>query len=372
MNAAHAYIHVPFCARRCVYCDFSIAVRSRVPVDEYLTALETEWSLRHPDNAGRLDTLYLGGGTPSKLGGEGVTRLLDVARRHATFDAGTEVTIEANPEDVTASAGRAWREGGVTRVSLGVQSFNDALLQWMHRTHDAAAARKAVHVLREVGLTNISIDLIFATPREIPRDWIADLESAVELELPHVSIYGLTVEPQTPLGRQVARRDSVEAPEEAFEREFSAAHNRLTATGYDHYEVSNYGRPGAHSRHNWAYWRRSPYLGLGPSAHEFDGERRRWNTDPYAHWSATLEQGQDPVAGTEVLDQQQVAAEELYLGLRTNTGLAVSPAELERASKWIDSGWAQIDPGGRLVLTTSGWLRLDAIAGDLTAFRSRY
>jgi oxygen-independent coproporphyrinogen-3 oxidase len=372
VSAAHVYIHVPFCARRCVYCDFSIAVRSRVPVDEYLRSLDREWTLRHPERPGRLDTLYFGGGTPSKLGGEGVARLLDVARRHAGFDSYTEVTLEANPEDVTAAAGRAWREAGVTRVSLGVQSFNDAILQWMHRTHDAVRARTAVEVLREVGLSNLSIDLIFATPPHVARDWAADLDSALGLGVPHISVYGLTVEPHTPLGRQVARQDAAEAPEESFERQFIRAHDDLTTSGYDHYEVSNYGRPGAHSRHNWAYWRRNPYIGLGPSAHEFLGGHRRWNKDAYAHWTTALEQGEDPVGGAEVLDSDQIVAEEIYLGLRTGTGLSVSPEEREHSAKWIDAGWAEIVGADRLRLTATGWLRLDAIASNLTALRSRY
>jgi oxygen-independent coproporphyrinogen III oxidase len=372
VSAAHVYVHVPFCARRCVYCDFSIAVRSRVPVDEYLGTLDREWSLRHPDGAGRLDTLYFGGGTPSKLGGEGVARMLGVARRHASLDSRTEVTLEANPEDVNEESARAWREAGVTRVSLGVQSFNDDLLQWMHRTHDAATARRAVHVLREVGLSNVSIDLIFATPPHLPREWTADLNEALDLDLPHVSIYGLTVEPHTPLGRRVARQDSSEAPEESFEREFIQAHDTLTNAGYDHYEVSNYGRPDAQSRHNWAYWSRRPYIGLGPSAHEFEGRARRWNVDAYAHWMAKLERYEDPIGGAEVLEPEQVTAEEMYLGLRTIAGVPIQPGDQHHAAKWVSAGWMKSGVDDRLRLTSTGWLRLDTIASDLTALRSRY
>ena len=343
-----------------------------MPVDEYLGALEREWSLRHPDGCGALKTLYLGGGTPSKLGGEGVARLLDLARRHAEFDARAEVTLEANPEDVSAAVARSWIAAGVTRVSLGVQSFDDALLQWMHRTHDAQTALTAIHVLREAGLPNLSIDLIFATPNELAREWDRDLGSALELDLPHISIYGLTVEPQTPLGRQVARRDSSMAPEDAFESEFLRAHRNLSTAGYDHYEVSNYGKPGLHSRHNWAYWRRSPYIGVGPSAHEFDGVSRRWNQGAYAHWTASVLREADPVEGREQLDAEQVGAEEVYLGLRTSDGVVLSEREVEHTGRWIESGWAAIGPDNRLRLTASGWLRLDALASDLTALRSRY
>ena len=207
VRANHLYVHVPFCARRCVYCDFSIAVRSLVPVDEYLVALGREWSTRHRESEFELETLYFGGGTPSKLGGEGVSRLLDQMRRHVTLREDAEITLEANPEDVSAEAVRAWQRSGINRVSLGVQSFDDAVLAWMHRTHDAKTARQAVEVLREGGMDNLSVDLIFAVPASIDRSWERDLETALEFDLPHLSVYGLTVEPRTPLGRWVARKD---------------------------------------------------------------------------------------------------------------------------------------------------------------------
>jgi oxygen-independent coproporphyrinogen-3 oxidase len=371
VKAAHLYVHVPFCARRCVYCDFSIAVRPRVPVDEYLEALEREWKARHDESELELDTLYLGGGTPSKLG-EGIARLLDLVRRNATLRDGAEVTLEVNPEDVSPDAVRAWRLAGVNRVSLGVQSFDDAVLSWMHRTHDAEAARSSVKVLREHGIDNLSVDLIFAAPASLPRSWAKDLETALELQLPHLSIYGLTVEPHTPLGRSVARKVVTEAPEEAFEREYLEADTALTAAGFDHYEVSNYGLPNRHSRHNWAYWRRVPYAGLGPSAHEFDGRRRRWNTEAYAHWMARLSRSEDPLGGAEELGIEQESAEEVYLSLRTSAGLMVSPKEREYADRWMEAGWATVGNDSMLRLSGAGWLRLDSIAADLTLLRSRY
>lgn len=372
MRAEHLYIHVPFCARRCVYCDFSIAVRSRVPVDQYLQALDRELTIRHRESDFGLATLYFGGGTPSKLGGKGVSRLVEIVRRHADVRDEAEITLEANPEDVTPEAVRAWRSAGVNRVSLGVQSFDDAVLTWMHRTHDARTARRAVEVLREEGIDNLSVDLIFAVPAEVPRAWERDLEIVLDLDLPHVSIYGLTVEPHTPLGRWVAGRTVSEAPEEAFEREYLRAHDLLTDSGFEHYEVSNYARPGRHSRHNWAYWHRQPYGGIGPSAHEFDGRERRWNVAPYAEWVGRVSKNQDPVGGREELASEQSMAEEVYLSLRTNTGIEISAAEREHASRWIDAGWAELANMSRLGVTGLGWLRLDSIASDLTALRSRY
>lgn len=370
MRAEHLYIHVPFCARRCVYCDFSIAVRQRVPVEEYLTALTREWDARHGDSVFTLQTLYFGGGTPSKLGGDGVSRLMEIVRSRASLEDGAEVTLEANPEDVTADAARRWRAAGINRVSLGVQSLDDAVLTWMHRTHRAAEALEAVHVLRDAGLPNISIDMIFAAPRELGRSWRRELDLALEMRLPHVSIYGLTIEPHTPLGRWVAREDVVESPEEDFESEFLAAHAALADAGFEHYEVSNYGQPGQHSRHNWAYWRRRAYGGMGPAAHEFDGSTRRWNTAPYADWVGRTSTGRSSVIGQELLGPEAEQSESTYLGLRTTAGVHISDEETSDIQPWIAAGWANVD-AGRLRLTPSGWLRLDTLANHLTLLRSR-
>lgn len=372
MRFEHLYVHVPFCARRCVYCDFSIAVRPDVPVVDYVDALSSELRERHAASRLDLATLYFGGGTPSKLGGEGIARAVDAVGSVAHIRKEAEFTIEANPEDVTPANVKLWKGAGVNRVSLGVQSFHDRVLTWMHRSHDASVARRALHVLREGGLSNLSIDLIFATPAVLERDWRADLDAALELDLPHVSLYGLTVEPHTPLGRWVARRDSEEAPEETYESEFLEADRCFTGAGYEHYEVSNYAKPGFQSRHNWAYWNRLPYAGLGPSAHEFDGNQRRWNRSAYAAWREDIVAGRDPIEGHEVLSSEQAEAEELYLGLRTAAGVVVPEPAYGPMRRWLDSGWGTLADDSRLRLRGSGWLRLDSIAADLTAFRSRY
>ena len=367
----HAYVHVPFCARRCSYCDFAIAVRARVPVEEYVTALGRELAMRHPESRSwTLDSLYFGGGTPSRLGGEGVARAIDVMRARAALAPRAEVTIEANPEDVSADAVRRWREAGVNRLSLGSQSFSDAVLTWMHRTHDASAIERAVRTARDGGIANLSLDLIFALPSALGRDWRGDLEALVALEPDHVSLYGLTVEPATPLGRWRARGDVEEAPEEAYEREFLDAHERLASAGFEHYEVSNFARPGRRSRHNSSYWTGAPYAGLGPSAHEFDGVVRRWNVAPYGEWVERLARGEDPIGGSETLDEENRTAEAVYLGLRTTRGIAIGAEERERVVPWVRAGWATLD-GDRLVLTPLGWLRLDSLAADLTLIRSR-
>ena len=372
----HVYVHVPFCARRCAYCDFSIAVRARVPVDEYLGALEAELALRlgsapAPDARPSIDTLYFGGGTPSRLGGQGVARAIAVLARWFAWDATAEVTLEVNPDDVSADVAVQWRAAGVTRASLGGQTFDPAALAWMRRAHTADQVERAVRDLRAAGVVDLSLDLIFALPDAVSRDWRADICRALALAPTHLSLYGLTVEPSTPLGRWAARGDVAEADEDRYADEFMLAHDVLGAAGYEHYEVSNFARPGHRARHNSAYWRGVAYLGIGPSAHGFDGRRRRWNVGPYAEWAHTLAAGHDPLGGDEPIDRDAQTAEAVYLGLRTRDGLALETGEFERVARWVEAGWADVD-GDRMRLSAAGWLRLDALATDLTAFRSRF
>jgi oxygen-independent coproporphyrinogen-3 oxidase len=370
----HLYLHVPFCARRCSYCDFSIAVRRVVPWREFARSVARECEIRQVgDFAGELRTVYLGGGTPSRLGPEGVQATLDALRDHVHWSADAEVTLEANPEDVTPDAVRAWRAAGVNRLSIGVQSFDDLVLSWMHRVHDASVARRAVDAARKGGITALSLDLIFATPDRLARDWHADLQQLLALEPEHVSLYGLTVEPHTPLGRWHERGQEHEATEERYGVEFRAAHDMIAGAGYEHYEVSNFARPGHRARHNSAYWSGVPYLGVGPSAHGYDGAVRRWNVEAFAAWQRVVEQRDDPIGGEERLTDENRIAEAVYLGLRTIDGLSISEAEQRHVATWVEAGWVEVhtDRGGaRLVCAPEGWMRLDALAADLTAFRS--
>ncbi len=367
-TARRVYVHVPFCARRCSYCDFSIAVRRSVPVAEYLTALDAELRTRLPREAvpQPIDTLYFGGGTPSHLGPDGVARMLDMLRRWFTWDAAAEVTLEANPDDVTPMATAAWRRAGVTRVSLGAQTFDPGVLEWMHRSHTAAQIDLAVDVLRETHFDSWSFDLIFALPESLQRDWARDLDLALAKEPPHLSLYGLTVEPGTALGRWSARGDVQSADEATYEREFLRAHAQAAEAGYVHYEVSNFAQPGHQARHNRAYWLGVPYLGFGPSAHGFDGVQRRWNQAAYAAWRDTAASGFDPMAGSETIGPGEAELEAVYLGLRTTDGFKLRPGDEETVRQWVAAGWALTD-GSRVVLTPLGWLRLDGLAGALTA-----
>ena len=369
MLPTHLYIHVPFCARRCSYCDFSIAVRSTTPVDEYLGALRTE-ATQVIRESWVLDTVYIGGGTPSRLGGGGIAGLLSIIRDLALINPEAELTIEVNPDDVSAERARAWVDAGINRVSLGAQTFDDAVLGWMHRVHTSAQSRQAVRILRDAGIADVSLDLIFNLPSHLNRNWESDVNQALELEPTHVSLYGLTVEHQTPIARWADRGAIVEGTDSQYEEEFLYAHTTMAAAEFDHYEVSNFAQPGRRSRHNSAYWTGAPYAALGPSAHAFDGAFRRWNVSAYADWARRLARGEPVIAGEEKLTAQNREAENVYLGLRTRTGLLLREGETATVDPWLEAGWAELD-GPRLTLTPTGWLRLDSLAATLAAGRDR-
>jgi len=377
----HLYLHVPFCVRRCSYCDFSIAVRKRIPAQEYVEAVLQEVTLRGLTDPGPepgeteahgLETLYLGGGTPSLLPPDLlatlVTSLRDAFGATSSRDA-VEVTVEANPEDVEPEHARAWRRAGVNRVSLGAQSFDDHVLAWMHRSHDAARIGGAVRTLRDAGFDNLSLDLIFALPAELQRDWERDLELALSLGPDHLSLYGLTVEERTPLARWISRGAVVAPEDDRYAEEYLLAHARLAAHGYRFYEVSNACRDGFRSRHNSAYWSGRAYVGLGPAAHSYDGRSRRWNIPAWPAYARAIAAGRSPVECEEILTPEQRELERLYLALRTDAGLPVTALDRPRppsTARWIEHGWAEVN-AGRLVCTPQGWLRLDALVGDLTS-----
>jgi oxygen-independent coproporphyrinogen-3 oxidase len=367
IGAMHLYVHVPFCARRCSYCDFAIAVRREVPSAAFTAAILAEWSRWLED--GRLPggqalaTVYVGGGTPSRLHPSELSRLMEGLVSARPLLAGAEVTLEANPEDVTARSAAGWMRAGVNRVSLGVQSFEPAVLAWMHRTHTADQVAPAVATLREAGITNLSLDLIYGLPAHLARDWRRDLDAALALEPAHLSLYALTVEPSTPLSRWINRGDTLAAGDELQASEFLLAHERLTRGGYSHYEVSNYALPGWEAVHNRAYWSRRPYLGLGPSAHSALGGRRWWNIREWEAWRQAVAAGGSPMADEEQLDPGKVALEDLYLGLRTREGVPLAAVPSPIRAAWLGQGWAR-ERGGRLQLLPEGWLRLDALVGQ--------
>lgn len=361
------YVHVPFCARRCSYCDFSIAVRRQVPSRRFTESLLREWrgteSLLAWRDDPQLDTVYFGGGTPSHLDPAAIGEILAGIRAARPILPTAEITLEANPDDVTPAAAAAWREAGIGRVSLGVQSFAPDVLAWMHRTHTAEGARDAVRILRTAGFADLSLDLIYGLPGALGRSWAGDLEEAFALEPDHLSCYGLTIEAHTPLGRWTASGRSAPVDERQYAEEFLFLSEALASRGWDHYEVSNAARPGRRARHNSGYWEGASYLGIGPSAHSAVGGERWWNIREYAAWEDAIARGADPVAGRERLDASQGRLEALYLGLRTAAGAPAGLIPPEVRARWCAAGWAA-ESGGVLRLSAEGWLRLDALVAE--------
>ncbi len=370
VEVASVYVHAPFCARRCTYCDFAVHVRRDGDVDEWIETVGAELcrvELSEPVRvAARLDTLYVGGGTPSLMGPTAMARLRDLLGAER-IGRDTEWTAEANPESLTPALASAWREAGVNRLSIGVQTFHEPTLRWMGRLHGATGAEHAVSTARSAGFDNLSVDLIFGLPRHLGRSWRADLERVVELAPAHVSLYGLTVESGTPLGRDVALGRESPVDEEQYREEFLEAAETFTSAGYDHYEVSNFAREGARSLHNSAYWRGVPYLGLGNGAHSFLPPVRRWNVRDWTQYRGRSVRGESPEEGRERLDADARRLEEVWLRLRTDRGWPRAGAHV-RVNRlldgWIANGWAQA-ADSHVILTPDGWLVMDGLTVEL-------
>ncbi len=364
------YVHAPFCVRRCLYCDFAVTVRPEGDVDGWADALAAElsWLDRHGVRlADVLRTVYVGGGTPSLLGATAMARLATVLGTARLTSTDLEWTAEANPESFTDVLGGAWREAGVNRLSLGVQSFHEPTLRWMGRMHGADGAERAVRAAKAAGLTNVTVDLVFGLPAHLSRPWSEDLGRVLDLDVPHVSLYGLSVESGTPLGRAVAEGREPGVDEERYREEFLEAAEQLTSAGYEHYEVSNFARPGYASRHNAVYWDGRAYLGLGNGAHSYLHPSRWWNVRDWATYRTRLGAGDTPEEGRERIEPATQALEQTWLGLRTNQGLALegrTEAVLARVREWERGGHATISDQ-RVRLTVEGWLLLDRLAVEL-------
>lgn len=360
------YVHAPYCARRCVYCDFAVDVEARPDTARWLDAVTQEWHHwlgRGLRTAPLLDSFYVGGGTPSLLAPDVMTHLGAVVGEERLKAPDLEWTAEANPESFTTEVAEAWAGAGVNRVSFGVQSFDSEVLRWMGRLHTPEESAAAVSRARNAGISNISVDLIFGLPEEAPRSWADDLEQALELDVPHVSLYGLTVEPETALGRRVQEGRTAPPLESRYAMEYLEAVDALTTAGYRAYEVSNFARPGYEARHNSTYWRHEPYLGLGNGSHSYASGVRWWNyrsLDDY--FSNVSDLG--PVEGFEIPDPESRVLEEIWLGLRQDTGLDLNPLHTDARKLiegWVGEGLAEVI-GDAARLTPQGWLLLDELA----------
>jgi oxygen-independent coproporphyrinogen III oxidase len=369
LDPRSVYIHVPFCVRRCSYCDFAVEATREPPVGAWLDSVERELALLASEQGWEpplpVDTLYVGGGTPSLLGTGAMAELGRRLGGILTWDAeSVEWTCEANPESFTPELARDWRAAGVNRISLGVQTFHEPALRWMGRLHGADGPGRAMRAARDTGFDNVSVDLIFALPRRLGRDWGADLERALALAPEHVSLYGLTAEPGTPLGRWVAEGREQLADDDAYADEYLLAHRCLGEAGFRHYEVSNFARGGLVSRHNFVYWTGAPYAALGPGAHAYYPPVRRWNTRSWGAYREAVADGRLPLDGDERIGPEEEALERAWLLLRTDRGFPLveaSPGQREAAAEWVRFGWAVTD-GGVLRLTAEGWLLLDRLA----------
>ena len=295
---AGVYVHIPFCASRCSYCDFFSTLKLPQTGEAYVEAVVAEARLRCAELRGEaVRTLYMGGGTPSQLPLPLLERLL--AGLGEVIDLGSveEFTVEANPDDVTPQWSAAVKALGVNRVSMGVQSFEDPILRAIGRRHTARQAVEAVNALRQAGIDNISIDLIYGLPGQTVASWARSVEEAIALEPQHISAYGLTYEEGTRLWRQRESGEVVEVPEEQCLEMYRTLVEMLAAAGYEHYEISNFALPGYHSRHNSSYWDETPYLGLGSAAHSYDGAVRRYNPADLQEYIATIASGKPASSG---------------------------------------------------------------------------
>jgi oxygen-independent coproporphyrinogen III oxidase len=367
----HLYVHAPFCARRCSYCDFAVHVAAEPPVAPWAEAVgrELEGVAREESWSSPLSlrTLYVGGGTPSLLGVGAFGRLLDALGGRVDRSGVEEFTAEANPESFTPELGRDWVATGVDRVSFGAQTFHEPSLRWMGRLHGPDGPGRAVATARGVGLTNLGLDLIFGLPERLGRDLSADLDQILALEPDHISVYGLSVEPDTPLGRWVAEGREAVPDQDRYREEYLLVADRLRAEGYHHYEVSNFARPGRESRHNSAYWSGVPYLGLGNGAHSYLPPRRWWNRRDWGEYRTVVEAGASPREEQEVVDGEAARLEATWLALRTRQGLPVDSlgsAARSVVSEWRERGWAEADPSA-VRLTVEGWLLLDRLTVEL-------
>ena len=320
-SGAGLYIHVPFCSAICPYCDFAVEVGRPPKRAAFVAKLNQEIRL-WGDWESEFDTLYFGGGTPSILTADELDTIVQSARAHLPVAGHARLFMEVNPEDVTAERAAGWRELGVSTISLGVQSFVDAELKQLGRRHDAAQARSAVETCLNAGFETVSADLIFGLPRQSVEQLQLSLDVVTELCPQHVSCYQLTIHEQTTFARWRDKGKLTELPDNKQWLLFERLHNVLAQAGWNAYEVSNFARAARHqSMHNMKYWRHVPYLGVGPSAHSFDGRSRWWNLRTVKDYQAALMAGRRPIDARERLTDDELALETVMLGMRTTQGI---------------------------------------------------
>jgi oxygen-independent coproporphyrinogen-3 oxidase len=370
----HLYLHIPFCRQACHYCDFHFSTNTSNKA-AIVGAIAREMVLRKSYlPKADIETIYFGGGTPSILDEQELKMLLDTIRQHFKVNPAAEITLEANPDDLDKNKLEQLQKAGINRLSIGIQSFHGPHLQYLNRVHSAAEAEHCVRMAQEAGITNISIDLIYAIPAESHDILQSDIQKAFALDVSHISAYCLTIEPQTAFGSWLRNKKIKPIDEEFAAQQFEILTRSLAENGYEQYEISNFARNGQYSNHNSSYWKQRPYLGVGPSAHSYDGKSRQYNISNNAKYLQAITQDCIP-ATIEQLSAADQTNEYLLTGLRTKWG--VDRAKLETLSlgtflathekellTMIEKGWLACQDD-TLLLTQKGKLFADRIASDL-------
>ncbi len=370
---AGIYIHVPFCKKACHYCNFHFSTNTRY-TNDMVYAIGMEAKLRKNYIAEKIHTVYIGGGTPSLLPITSLRTLLTKMHENFTIVKDAEITLEANPDDINIDSLLSWKSLGINRLSIGIQSFHEADLVWMNRAHNSQQAKRCVQLAQKAGFHNLSIDLIYGTPTLSDTQWKENVDMAISLGVPHLSCYALTVEPKTALHHMIETRKMPEVSEEKQSHHFEMLAKWLREAGYEHYEISNFAKPGFQSKHNSSYWQGKPYIGLGPSAHSFNGSSRQWNIANNALYTTSIQKGNLPFE-IEYLTPQQQLNEYIMTSLRTMQGTSLvyiakywSDAEahniVKEAKKHIVSGNINF-VNNHLTLTRKGKLLADGIAAEL-------
>lgn len=330
---AGIYIHIPFCKSRCIYCDFYSSTQTE-QIDHLIEAECIELKSRADANNDLIETIYWGGGTPSLLNTSQLSSILDTIYQNYSVAPNAEITIEVNPDDLSKDRIQDYVKLGINRVSIGIQSFDDKILNFLSRRHNASKAEQVVHEIYQSGIENISIDLIYGIPQMSVESWQMSLEKAIHLPVQHISAYHLTVEDGTPLWYLIKNKKIAEVTEETSIIHFRMLREILSNKGFEHYEVSNFSLPGWESRHNNSYWSGKKYMGIGPSAHSFDGEKRRWNIASTTDYIKNI---RSQYFEEEKLTVTNRFNEYLLTRLRTKRGATLN--ELQQIDKKIFSNW---------------------------------
>jgi len=366
---AGLYLHIPFCKQACHYCNFHFATSMRQK-PELLQAMEKELIGRAPDwKSDTFQTIYFGGGTPSLLEISELNSLLETIQAHYTVGADAEITLEANPDDIQDEKLLQWQTSGINRLSLGIQSFADYDLQWMNRAHQAEQALQALRSALRI-FPNLTADLIYGTPGLSDTQWEKNVKTLIELGVPHISAYALTVEPKTPLEKQIRLKQKPDVDTDQQARQYLWLMEQLKTAGFEHYEISNFAKPGYRSRHNSSYWQGVSYLGIGPSAHSYQPPRRSWQVANNQQYIDQINQA-NWIHESEMLTPAQQLNETVMIALRTIEGLDLKKVRPEIQQKWkplldaYEKNGLLICPDNQLQLTHQGRLQADGIAASL-------